>query len=219
MKNYVIFGDSAFAERIYKYIKQEGVDNVLCFTNEGDYINRERIAELNVVPFEKLSELYDNKAFEILICIGYANMNKLRKKIYCLCKNAGYKIGTWISSTVISYTKDIDEGNIIMPGVLIGPSTKIGKCNIIAARTTISHDNIIEDFNFISTNVIFGGGAVVNKNCFIGLNCTIKNSITISDYTIIGAASNVLRSTEENCVYVGNPAKKLEGKESLNTKI
>ena len=51
MKNYVIFGDSAFAERIHKYIKQEGVNNMLCFTNECDFISRDKIAELDVIPY------------------------------------------------------------------------------------------------------------------------------------------------------------------------
>ncbi len=219
MKNYVIWGDSAFAERINKYIKQENTCRVLCFTNEEHFISRDKIEELQVIPFENLSDLYDKNSFEILICIGYAKMNKLREKIYTLCKNAGYKIGTWMSSTVISYTDDIAEGNIIMPGVLIGPTTKIGKCNIIASRVSISHDNTIGDFNFISTSVTFGGGAIVGNNCFIGLNSTIKNSIIINDFTIIGSASNILKSTETECVYAGNPAKKIEGKNSFDTKI
>lgn len=219
MKNYVIFGDSAFAERIHKYIEQENVDKVLCFTNEERFINRNQIADLQVVPFEKLSDIYDKNSFEVLICIGYANMNKLREKIYHLCKDSGYKVGTWISSTVISYSTDIAEGNIIMPGVLIGPTTQIGKGNIIASRVTFSHDSKIGDFNFISTNVTFGGGAIVANNCFIGLNCTIKNSITINSLSLIGSATNVLKSTDTGGVYISNPAKKLEGKESLSTKI
>ena len=219
MKNYVIFGDSVFAERIQKYIKHEGIDNVLCFTNERNFITRKKINELDVIPFEQLSELYDKDTFEILICIGYSNMNKLRKKVYSLCKNIGYKIGTWISSTVISYTNEIEDGNIIMPGVLIGPTTRIGKCNIFESRVAISHDSTIGDFNFISTNVTLGGNTKIHNNCFIGLNATIKSSTIINNFSLIGSACNVLKDTESECVYVGNPARKIENKNSLIVEI
>lgn len=219
MKSYVIFGDSALAERIYKYIKKENTDKVLCFTNEERFINRNVIADLDVVPFEKLSSLYEKDSFEILICIGYANMNKLRKKIYEFCKKNEYKIGTWISSTVIAYTEDIAEGNIIMPGVLIGPGVKIGKCNILESSTCLTHDNLIGDFNFISSHCTFGGNAVVKNFCFIGLNATIKSSITIADYSLLGMGCVQNKGTDPLCVYVGNPSRKLENRSSLDTKI
>lgn len=219
MKQYVIFGDSAFADRIYKYIKSEQMDKVLCFTNEENFISTDRIDDLQVVPFERLSEFYNPTIFELLICVGYADMNRLREKLFTLCKDAGYKIGTWISSTVISYADVIEEGCIIMPGVLIGPTTKIGKGNIIASRVCISHDNNIGSYNFISSGVVFGGHSSIGNNCFIGLNSTIRDGIFIDDYSLIGAASNLLKGTEKYGVYVGNPAYKLEGKKSNGTKV
>lgn len=219
MKNFVIFGDSAFAERIYKYIKQENIDKVLCFTNEERFINRKMIGDLCVVPFETLSSLYEKDSFEILICIGYTNMNKLREKIYNFCKKNEYAIGTWISSTVITYTEDIAEGNIIMPGVLIGPGCTIGKGNIFESCTCLTHDNIIGDFNFVSTNCTFGGNSIVKDFCFIGLNSTIKSSITIANYSLLGMGVVQCKDTEDFGVYVGNPSRKLDNKSSLSTKI
>lgn len=219
MKQYVIFGDSAFAARIYKYIKSEQIDKVLCFTNEEKFISTDRIDDLMVVPFERLSEFYNPTTFELLICVGYADMNRLREKLFTLCKNAGYKIGTWISSTVIAYSGDVAEGNIIMPGVLIGPGVKIGKCNIFESNTCLTHDNLIGDFNFISSHCTFGGNAVVKNFCFIGLNATIKSSITIADYSLLGMGCVQNKGTDPLCVYVGNPSRKLENRSSLDTKI
>ena len=218
MAQYVILGDSVFAERIHKYISLEKVSEVLCFTNEESFITRHEISGLPVVPFERLSEFYDIKSFELLICIGYARMNQLREKIYHMCKNKGYKIGTWISSSALLYCDDIEEGNIIMPGVLIGPTCSIGKCNIVASRVCISHDSVIGNFNFISSAVTIGGFASIGNNTFIGLNATIRDGIKIEDYTLVGAAANIIMPTICEGVYVGNPAKKLENKNSLLTK-
>lgn len=209
MKQFVIFGDSIFAERICKYIQHENVDTVLCYTNEQAFISRSQIGNLPVVPFENLSFIYGEQKFEILICIGYGNMNKLREKIYYLCKKHGYAIGSWISSAAMFYADMIDEGNIIMPGALIGPTTKIGKCNIIASCVCISHDIVIGNFNFISSSVAIGGFCNIANNCFIGINATIIDNIKIENFTLIGAAANIRKSTECSGVYVGNPARKI----------
>ena len=219
MAQYVIFGDSAFAERIHKYISLEKVGEVLCFTNEESFIARNEINGLPVVAFERLPELYDIKDFELLICIGYAQMNQLREKIYHMCKNKGYQIGTWISKSALIYSEDIQEGNIIMPGTLIGPTCSIGKCNIIASRVCISHDSLIGNFNFISSTVTTGGFANIGNNTFIGLNATIRDGITIEDYTLVGSATNVISSTKSEGIYIGNPARKVDGKNSIDVKI
>lgn len=219
MKQYVIFGDSAFAERICNYIRSEHVHKVLCFTNEAGYMAKDRINDLEVVPFEQLSERYDKDSFELIICIGYAKMNRLREKIYNLCILEGYRVGTWISSTVISYSDDISEGCIIMPNVCIGPNCRIGKCNIFESSSCLSHDNKFGDFNFISSAVVFGGYTSICNNCFVGLNSTIKAGVIINDNSLIGSACNVIRNTDECGVYVGNPACKLEKKDSLSTII
>lgn len=219
MKKYVIFGDSDFAERISKYIIFEKRDKVLCFTNESNFISRKTIGNLQVIPYEELLSHYNREEFEVLICIGYSKMNALRENIYNKCKQDGLNIGSWISTNSITYSDNIGEGTIIMPNVLIGPTSEIGICNIIAASSTISHDNTIGNFNFLSTNVVLGGHAKILSNCFIGLNSTIKDSITINNKTLVGAASNVLSSTKEESIYIGNPAKIIDNKKSTQVNI
>jgi sugar O-acyltransferase (sialic acid O-acetyltransferase NeuD family) len=219
MAQYVIFGDTSFAERIQEYITLENLDKVICFTNEEFFITRDEINGIPVVPFERLSELYDKGSFEVLICIGYTQMNQLREKIYHLCKNKGYKIGTWISKSAIIYSENIEEGNIIMPGVLLGPTCSLGKCNIMESRVCISHDSVIGNFNFISSTATTGGFANIGDNTFIGLNATIRDGIYIDDYTLVGAASNVLFSTSRERIYRGNPARLVEGKKSIDVRI
>lgn len=219
MAQYVIFGDSAFAERIHKYISIEKVGEVLCFTNEESFITRREINGVPVVSFECLSELYDIQSFELLICIGYAQMNQLREKIYHMCKNKGYNIGTWVSKSALIYSEDIEEGNIIMPGTVIGPTCSIGKCNIIASRVCISHDSVIGNFNFISSSVSTGGFANIGDHTFIGLNATVRDGIKVEDYTLVGSAANILTSTSREGIYIGNPARHIEGKKSIDVKI
>ncbi|MBQ2852681.1 MAG: hypothetical protein IJE76_04740 [Bacteroidales bacterium] len=219
MENIVIYGETAFAERIYSYIKFENAANVLSFTNAKAFKEKESIQGIPVTAFEELNEKFKGVSFSILIAIGYVQMNNIRQKIYNECINAGHRIATYISKTATLYSNDIGEGCIIMPNVYIGPGCTIGKGNVIASCTCLSHDNKVGDFNFISSNAIFGGHSTVCDNSFIGLGCIIRDGITVSNYSLIGSATNLLSSTQLRGVYVGNPSHKLEGKDSLNTKI
>lgn len=219
MENVVIYGETAFAERIYSYIRFEKSMNVLAFTNAKAFKEKDIIQGIPVIAFEELNETLGDKDFGILIAIGYVQMNNIRKKIYNECKNAGYRIATYISKTSTLYSEDIGEGCIILPNVYVGPNCKIGNSNIIASCTCFSHDNLIGDFNFISSNVTLGGHSTLCNNNFIGLGCVIRDGITVNNYSLIGSATNVLHSTDEYGIYVGNPARKLENKSSLETKI
>jgi sugar O-acyltransferase (sialic acid O-acetyltransferase NeuD family) len=221
MRNLVIFGDSQFSERLFKYISFEQKDRVVAFTQEEKFVSRKEILGLPVIPFESLKKKIQDEFF-IVVGIGFSNMNSLKEKIYSLCVANNYKIASYISTNAIVYTSEnkIGEGTFICPGAIIGPDCTIGVCNFIESGAVMSHDVHCANFNFISANVVFGGFTKIENNCFIGLNATIRDGINIANRTIIGSAANVLKSVEQaECVLVGNPARCLENKKSLNVKI
>ena len=218
MKDIVIYGDSSFSERMAFFVTFEQQGNIVAYTNKRDFITRESINGVPVIPYDELDSRIDKSNVEVLIAIGYTKMNYYREEIYKDLKKKGYKVATFISMNSILYTNSIGEGTIILPDVYVGPNVKHGVCKYLAASVKISHDSIIGDYNFLSTNVVMGGYANIENSCFIGLNATIRHDITLASKTFIGSGGNLLCSTEENCIYVGNPAKKLD-KKSTDVKI
>lgn len=192
MRNLIIFGDTPFAERLYKYISFEGRDRVIAFTQEKDFISRSELQGLPVYSFEQLRNNISD--FEIVLGIGYTKMNQLKKKIYDLCKSQGYKIATYISTNAMVYSDDIQDGCFIAPGAVVGPGCKLGVGNYLASSVILSHDNEVGNFNFLSTNTVFGGFSKVQDNCFFGLHSTIKDDITIASNNLFGSSVNVLKS-------------------------
>lgn len=67
------------------YIEAEKIDKVIGFTQEKQFISCEEINGLPIIPFVDLDNECSN--FEIIIGIGYSNMNKLRTHIFDICKN------------------------------------------------------------------------------------------------------------------------------------
>lgn len=218
MRNLIIFGDTPFAERLFKYISIEGKDKVVAFTQERNFISNSELQGLKVLPFEELDDFVSD--FEIVLGIGYTKMNQLKKKVYDLCKSRGYKIATYISTNAIVYTGDLQDGCFIAPGAVIGPGCKLGKGNYLESSVVLSHDNEMGDFNFLSTNAVFGGFSKVEDNCFFGLHSTVKDGVFIASNNLFGSAVNILKSINfPGGVFVGNPARQLVGKESETTKI
>lgn len=207
-KNFVIYGDTPFAEEIFNIISFEGRDCVVAFTNDRAFMTIEAIKGLSVIPFDELNKTL-NDPFEILLAYGYTKMNSLREKVYNECKSAGLKLGTYISTNAICYTDAVGEGSIVWPNVYIGPGASIGRCNIIQTSCTLAHDNTIGDFNYLAPGVVLGGRVSLANNCFLGLNSTIKSDVNLANYTLLGSGCNLLNSSEQNSCYIGNPARKI----------
>lgn len=210
MRRFVIYGDTAFAEEISIIINKEGVNSVVAFTNDQDFITRNTINGIPVYATVELQKAV-GEDFEVLIAYGYIQMNNLREKIYNECKSYGWKIGTYVSVNATCFTDSIGEGTIIWPNCYIGPHAKIGKCTIIQASCTLAHDNELGDFNYLAPGVVMGGRSKIQSHCFLGLNSTVKSDACLNDYTLIGSGSNVLGDTVTNGCFFGNPARMQQG--------
>lgn len=67
MRNLIIFGDTPFAERLFKYISIEGKDKVVAFTQERNFISNSELQGLKVLPFEELDDFVsDLKLYWVL---------------------------------------------------------------------------------------------------------------------------------------------------------
>ncbi len=216
-KNYVIYGDTPFAEEIYNIISFEGRDCVVAFANDRAFMTRKAIKGLPVIPFDELNEAL-SMPFEILLAYGYIKMNSLREKVYNECKSASMKLGTYISTSALCYTNEVGEGSMVWPNVYIGPGASIGRCNIIQASCTLAHDNTIGDFNYFAPGVVLGGRVNIANYCFLGLNSTVKSELYILDKTILGSGCNMIHNSLNEGCYYGNPGR-LSDKQSSNTII
>lgn len=214
-------GTTPFSIMLYKIIEKERFACVLAFTTGKKFMDKNELEGLPVIAFEELPDYFDMSHCMILNTIGYSQMNDIRKKVFFQIREKGYKLCTFVSANANVYTDKIGDGSIIMPGAFVGPDVNVGICDIIYANVSLTHHITIGDFVFIGSGCVVGGNVKIGDNCFIGLNSTIKNKAEIPPYTLIGSGSNVLLSISEGGgnVYVGNPARCLADKRSVDVKI
>lgn len=179
---------------------------------------------MGTTPFSiMLYKIIEKEQFASVLAFttGYSQMNDIRKKVFFQIREEGYKLCTFISANANVYTDKIGDGSIIMPGAFVGPYVELGVSDIIYANVSLTHHITIGDFVFIGSGCVVGGNVKIGDNCFVGLNSTIKNKAKIPSYTLIGSGTNILSSITEGkgAVYVGNPARCLADKRSVDVKI
>lgn len=105
----------------------------------------------------------------------------------------------------IFISKDVIIGdNLKLPhptGIVIGKGAVIGNNVTIYQQVTIGGQNIGDTQS--------GKIAQVKDNAILFSGCKILGRVVIEKNTIVGANSVILKNTDENGIYAGVPAKKL----------
>ena len=213
----VIFGSGALAELSHFYFTHDSSFEVVGFTVDDAYFTTDTYLGLPCVPVSKLAAVFPPDAFSLFIAIGYSKLNAVRIAKYTMAKEMGYRLASYVSSKAHQWPNDLSVGEnvMIMEGNSIMPFCKIGNNVLIWIGNILSHHTIIGDHTCLTSHVALGGCVVVGERCFFGLNATIRDSITIADGTVVAASANVIKSTEANCVYMGNPAKMVSTSDSV----
>jgi sugar O-acyltransferase (sialic acid O-acetyltransferase NeuD family) len=136
--------------------------------------------------------------------------NHTRKELRM--KLNGYNFPNCIrpSAEIPNDTTILGEGNYIGSFCKLGEDSKIGNFNFINECTILAHDTLIGDYNHLAPNTSMGGNAVIGSENLIGTATIILPKIKIGNNNKIGAGAVVIKDTEDNSVYVGNPAKKIK---------
>lgn len=216
----IIFGLEQFAEQMYSLLKNSGDMRVKAFCVDRAYMpSREIWGGKMVVPFEDLENHFKPSEYSILFCIGYTDMNRLRKKRMEEAIARGYSIAGYQHPTALIQTDKIGYGNIFMENVIIGQGVEIGNGNIFWPATHVAHHTHVGNYNFFTISTAVAGNIHVHDFCVFGANCTVKNGVEIKDGTLVGAGAYIAHTTDEWSVYTPPRTYKLEGKSSLDFKL
>jgi len=193
----VIFGTSVFSKLVKWYIEHDTDDRIDAFTVEKEYRKDTVFCGTPIIPFEELDNIGKPSEISVINTCGYHKMNDIRHKIFEMCLEKGYEIGSFIHPSACIKGAKLGLGNIILPDVLVSPYASIGNCNIIFNKTIIGHDCIVGNFNYFSGGVNTGGISMIGDHNFLGMNAVISDEIRVGSYNLIGAGAYVSRSVEE----------------------
>jgi len=198
----VIVGDTAFAEIAYEYFKHDSAYEVVGFTVDREYLKKERLFGLPVVPFDEVERFFAPDDHAVYAANTYTQMNRLRARFAADAKRKGYRLASYVSSRAFVWRNvELGEHAFIFEDNTIQPFVKVGSNVVMWSGNHIGHHSVIRDNVFISSHVVVSGFCDIGDSCFLGVNATIANNVTIARDNLIGAGATILKSTEENRLY------------------
>ena len=219
-KKIVIFGSGGHSKVVFseiiklkKYIILGFIDDlqhkrkkIITFRNKT-YYNLGKIEDL--IKSNKDKKKSKNNFYGI-IGIGSNNIrNKIVNKVSKIDKL--FKWESIISKDcILNGDVKIDEGSLVLSGVIINTQSKIGKHCIINTSSSIDHDNHFKNFSSCGPGVITGGNISIGEKSHLGIGSVVKNGIKIGKNTIIGGNSFVNKGCPDNSLYYGVPIKKIK---------
>ena len=107
----------------------------------------------------------------------------------------------------ISSSAIVGAGTLAMPGVHMGPLTRLGAGIVLNANSTVCHETVIEDFASLAPNACVAGRARIGKCSAICLSACVAEKVNVGSHTVVGAGSAVLNDLPVNSLAFGIPAK------------
>ena len=144
----------------------------------------------------------------ILLGIG---STLIRKKLYEIYKNKGFRFPKLIHPTsIVSTSAILSEGIIIGPNSVVSPNVKIGRMSHINFQCGIGHDTIIGDFVQINPGSQIGGSCIIGDETLIGSGSTILQGIKVGSQATVASGSAVFTKVLNNTTILGNPARQMK---------
>lgn len=201
----LIFGNRDTAALTKFYLSVDSIFTPVAFVVNGDYLKENNFENLPVVAFEDIEKVYPaSRGFNAIIPILN---NRDRNDKYLEFKKRKYNIISYISSKSTIWSPIKGENCIILENNTIQPFVYVGNNVIMWSGNHIGHHSRIEDNVFISSHVVVSGHCIVENFCWLGVNSTIRDRIILRYGSLIGMGSCVVKETEPNKTYIGNPAR------------
>ncbi|AUC80642.1 DapH/DapD/GlmU-related protein [Lacinutrix sp. Bg11-31] len=184
------------------------------YTVNGLYhYNNERIGEevLGIAIIGCTEDLFktDIKGKQFALTMGE---NKLRSEMASKIKSLGGFTPNLIHPTaLISKSATIGYGCFIHFNAVIWTKSILGNDCVVSPNAMIAHHSEIADACSVASFSVIGAYCKVGKRVLFGVNSIVlPKALIIGDDCIVGAKANVTKSYPNNCLLVGNPARKIK---------
>jgi sugar O-acyltransferase (sialic acid O-acetyltransferase NeuD family) len=201
-KPVVIYGNGAMARLLYSYIRH--TRTVLSFTVDDHVMQDvESFCGLALRPFSSIEDAIDPKSCDMIIAVGFAEMNSLRKRKASEAIAMGFSLTSYIYPGLLQHDGvEIGENCVILDHVSIHPGCRIGDGAFISSNVNLGHDCVIGDYCWINAGVALGGGCRIGEGVFFGINASAANDIEIGERAFIGANTLADKDVAPNAVII-----------------
>ena len=195
-KKIVMIGNGNYSDTLRYYIENITDWNLCAYADEFVEGKNSEHKGLPFVNLSYLPEEYPKDEYEVVIGVGYHNMNANRKRIYEKIKSMGYTLPNLIHPTTILNNTQMGDANIIMSNCVFEPNAVIGSNIIMWDAVLIGHNTFTGNHTHFAACSLIAGNCRIGESCFLGNHSTIKDGVELAEYTLIGAGTYVSKNTK-----------------------
>lgn len=201
-KRLVIIGTGETAELAYGYFKSDSPYEIVAFSAERQFVTKDVFKGLPVIPLDELAQHFSPSDTEAFVAISSTKLNRLRTRLYNLCKGMGYTMASYISSKAfVGFNTTIGDNCFILENNTIQPFVTIGNNVTCWSGNHIGHRSVIHDNCFLSSQVVISGFCEIGENCFLGVNSCVADNVTIGPDCLIGLGSVIAKDVKAGSIY------------------
>ncbi len=198
MAKVVVFGVSQWAELAHFYLTHDSPHDVVAFTVDRDYLDREEFKGLPVVAFEDVERDWPPREFAMFIPMSFKKMNHVRAEKYESAIARGYSLISYVSSKATTFPGFTCGANcFILEDNTIQPFVTIGNDVVMWSGNHIGHHTTIKDHVTITSHVVISGCCTIEPFSFFGVNATVRDETIVARETLVGMGAVITRDTTE----------------------
>lgn len=211
-KRLVIFGGASFAVSVAADLAQDGEFEPVAFTVDRGHRVIADPGGRPVVTFDEVADRFPPDRNQMLVALGGHRMMRTRAERCDEARAIGYRLAGWVSSRATVWSDlDVGPNTLVFPGSVVSPFVRLGEDVFIRSNVVVSHHVTVDDHTTIAHGAVLGGGAVVGRHCWIGLGAVVRDGVRVAEGCLIGAGAVVVADTEPDGIYLGVPARRVEG--------
>lgn len=211
MKDIAIYGAGGFGREVWCLLNK--INEVSPTWNFIGFIDDTKEAGETISHYGKVLGNLEtlnswDKELDVIIAIGSAQVD-----VPARITNTLISYPNIIHPEVVFADKDsfrAGKGNIIQRASAFSCDVTIGDFNIFNGGTVLGHDVVLGYHNVIMPGVRISGGTHIGNENFFGVGSIVLQNLKIGNKVSLGAGSVLMKKTKDGCLYMGNPAKKVE---------
>lgn len=209
-KKLVIVGSGENALLAYEFFTYDSEYQVYAFAVNSMFRNVSEIYSLPVINLEDMTKIYPASEYFVFVAMGSGMLNHQRQFVYAQVKSMGYSCVNYISSkAVVWHNVKIGENCFILANCILQPFSEIGDNVTLWYNSNVGHRAVIRDHAFLASAAV-ASFSEIGEYSFLGAGVLVADHVKVSANNFVALGSVINKSTEENCVYRGNPASKLK---------
>ncbi len=203
----VIVGAGEFAEIACDYFRLDSAYDVVAFAIDPAFRHAETLCDLPLIELDSLPAMYPPADHDVFVAVTYRRLNRVRMELFQRVKAFGYRCATYVSSRAfVWHNVTLGENVFIFENNVVQFHARIADNVVLWSGNHIGHRSVIERNVYLTSHVVVSGYCTIGENSFIGVNATIGDNVVVGRDCVIGAGSVILRNTEPERIYRGNPA-------------